>query len=99
MRTNRRLILNVETCLDDIHRGKVTTPEQAHAYIWMILQPYASLDGFCIALLSDREKETLYKLAGRTPEAFRALKKMMHAGNDRLEELPGMLMEIFIATL
>lgn len=99
MRTNRRLILNVETCLDDIHRGKVTTPEQAHAYIWMILQPYASLDGFCIALLSDREKETLYKLAGRTPEAFRALKEMMHAGNDRLEELPGMLMEIFIATL
>ena len=77
----------------------VTTPEQAHAYIWMILQPYASLDGFCIALLSDREKETLYKLAGRTPEAFRALKKMMHAGNDRLDELPGMLMEIFIATL
>ena len=39
LRADRRLIQNVRTCLDDIHRGEVATPEQAHAYIWMILQP------------------------------------------------------------
>ena len=99
MRTNRRLIQSVQACLDDIRRGRITTPKQAHAYIWMILQPYASLDGFCIALLSEREKKTLYRLSEKTPEAFRALKETIGAQDDRLEELPGMLMEIFIASL
>ena len=99
MRTNRRLIQSVQACLDDVHRGKITTPKQAHAYIWMILQPYASLDGFCIALLSDREKESLYRLAGQIPGVFSVLKEVMNTENGRLEELPGMLLEIFIASL
>lgn len=42
MRTNRRLIQNVRTCIDDICNKKVKTPAQAQAYIWMLLQPYSS---------------------------------------------------------
>ena len=72
LRADRRLIQNVRTCLDDIHRGEIATPEQAHAYIWMILQPYASLE---------------------------TLRKILSSENNRLDELPGMLMEIFIASL
>jgi hypothetical protein len=99
MRTNRRVIQNVQACLDGIHRGEVTTPRQAHAFIWMILQPYASLDGFCLALLSPREKEVLDRMATETPGAFSTLRKILSSENDRLEELPGMLIEIHIATL
>ena len=65
----------------------------------MILQPYASLDGFCLALLSPREKEVLDRMATEMPGAFSTLRKILFSENDRLEELPGMLIEIHIATL
>ena len=65
----------------------------------MILQPYASLDGFCLTLLSPRDKEALDRIATETPGAFSTLRKILPSENDRLEELPGMLIEIHIATL
>jgi hypothetical protein len=99
LRADRRLIQNVRTCLDDIHRGEVATPEQAHAYIWMILQPYASLDGLCMTLLSPEDKKALDRIATETPGAFETLRKILPSERNRLDELPGMLMEIFIASL
>ena len=99
LRANRRLIQNVRTCLGDIHRGKVETLEQAHAYIWMILQPYASLDGLCMTLLSPEDKKALDRIATETPGAFETLRKILPSEGNRLDELPGMLMEIFIASL
>lgn len=99
MRTNRRLIQNATTCIDDIRCNRVKTPAQAQAYIWMLLQPYASLDGFCMALLSSDDKKHLDRIAAHTPAAFEALSKILQSKGDRLDELPGMLMEIFIHTL
>lgn len=99
MRANRRLIQNVRTCLDDVHRGKVKAFRQAHAYIWMILQPYVLLDGFCMALLSSDDKAALGRIAEETPEAFNALHELLPSENNRLDELPGMLMEIFIDSM
>lgn len=99
MRTNRRLLQNVQTCIDDIRYKQVKTPAQAHAYIWMLLQPYASLDGFCMTLLSSDDRKRLDRLAAQTPDAFEALSKILQSKGDRLDELPGMLMEIFINTL
>ena len=99
MRTNRRLLQNVQTCIDDIRHKQVKTPAQAHAYIWMLLQPYASLDGFCMALLSPDDKKRLNRIAAQTPAAFEALSKILQSKDSRLDELPGMLIEIFIHTL
>lgn len=99
MRTNRRLIQNATTCIDDIRCNRVKTPAQAQAYIWMLLQPYASLDGFCMALLSSDDRKRLDRLAAHTPAAFEALSKILQSKGGCLDELPGMLMEIFIHTL
>lgn len=99
MRTNRRLIQNMQTCIDDIRHKKVKTPAQAHAYIWILLQPYASLDGFCMALLSPDDRKHLDRIAAQTPAAFKALGKILPSEGSRLDELPGMLIEIYIHTL
>lgn len=99
MRTNRRLILNAETCIDDIRHKKVKTAAQAHAYIWMLLQPYVSMDGFCLTVLSPEDRERLDRLAARTPGAFEELSRILQSEGGRLSELPGMLMEIFIHRL
>lgn len=99
MRTNRRLIQNMQTCIDDIRHKKVETPARAHAYIWMLLQPYASLDGFCMATFSPDDRKQLDRLAAQTPAASKTLGKILQSESGRLDELPGMLMEIFIHTL
>lgn len=99
MRTNRRQIQNMQVCIDDIHDRKVKTPAQAQAYIWMLVQPYTSLDGFCLTLLSDGERKQLDRMAAQTPAAFKALIRILQSESARLDELPGMLMEIFIHTL
>lgn len=99
MRTNRRLMQNVQTCIDDIRANKIKTPAQAHAYIWMLLQPYVSLDGFCMALLSSGDRKHLDRIAAQTPAAFEALGKILQSESRHLNELPGMLMEIFIHSL
>lgn len=99
IRTNRRLMQNVQTCIDDIRDKKVGTPAQARAYIWMLLQPYASLDDFCIALLSSDDRKHLDRIAARMPAVFEALGNILQSEGSHLNELPGMLMEIFIHTL
>ncbi len=99
MRTNRRVIQNTEACLDDLRQGKVKAQAQAHAYIWMLIQPYTSLDNVCMALLSSQERKQLDRIAAQTPAAFGTLSRILQTEGGRLEDLPGMLMEIFIHTL
>ena len=55
MRTNRRLILNTGTCINDIHNQKVQTKAQAYAYIWMIMRPYVSMDSFHLSDVYKRQ--------------------------------------------
>lgn len=99
MRTNRRQIQNMQTCINDVRNKKISTPSQAHAYIWMLIQPYTLLDGFSMTLLSSEEQKQLDRMAAQTPETFNSLSLLMQSESKRLSELPGMLMEIFIHTL
>lgn len=99
MRTNRRLMLNFQTCINDIQEQRVRTKAQANAYIWMLLQPYVSLDGFHQAVLSSKEQKQLERFAAQTPALFETLCRILNSGANRLDELPGMLMEIYIHSL
>ena len=99
MRTNRRLILNTRTCINDIHNQKVQTKAQAYAYIWMLMRPYVSMDSFHLSMLSSKDQEQLERFAVQTPAIFETLCRILNPGDNRLDELPGMLMEIYIHTL
>ena len=61
----RRQIQNMQTCMDDVCNKRVKTPVQAHAYIWMLVQPYSSLDAFSMALLSEDERKQLDRMTLR----------------------------------
>lgn len=65
MRTNRRIIQNAVACLNDIRGDKVKSRAQAFGYACMILQPYISMDGICMALLSGYEKRSCATLRNR----------------------------------
>ena len=98
-RTNRRIILNVLACRNDINQGNVKTEAQARAYVWMLLQPYVALDGFSVAILSDMERGTLHAVADRTPQMISNLNKIIGTDNDQWQVLPGVLIKIMLTSI
>ena len=98
-RTNRRIILNVLACRNDINQGNVKTEAQARAYVWMLLQPYVALDGFSVAILSDMERATLHAVADRTPQMISNLNKIIGTDNDQWQVLLGVLIKIMLTSI
>lgn len=97
MRNNRRLLQNAATCVTDAHKLSFKDSNQATAYLWMLLQPWLSIDGFSYTLLSQQEKESLEKLAAEMPQAVSKLESGRFPID--LNELPSLLMKAYIDNL
>lgn len=97
MRNNRRLLQNGTTCVNDVHKLSFKDNNQATAYLWMVLQPWLSIDEFAYTLLSQDEKESLEKLALEMPQAFSKLESG-HFPID-LNDLPSLLMKAYIGNI
>ena len=98
MRTNRRLVLNASQCINDVKNGKVKTTASAQAYLWMLVQPYTSIDGLGVAVLSDMDRKQVYKVAEETPMAIDRLGKILQMDKERTKELPALFMKIIVTT-
>ena len=98
-RTDRRIVLNALACRNDIHQDKVKTDAQARAYVWMLLQPYIALDDFSMAVLSDKERESLHGVAEQMPSMMARLNKIIGTGNDQWETLPELLIKVMITSI
>lgn len=98
-RTDRRIVLNALTCRNDIHQGQVKTDAQARAYVWMLLQPYISLDDFSMAVLSDKERTILYDAAEQMPSMMARLNKIIGTDNDQWKTLPELLVRVMITSI
>ncbi|WP_163178219.1 hypothetical protein [Bacteroides sp. 51] len=97
MRNNRRLLQNANVCVTDVHKLDFNDSNQATAYLWMLLQPWLSIDGFSYTLLSQEERESLEKLAIEMPQTFSKLESG-HFPID-LNMLPSLLMKAYIDNL
>ena len=98
MRTNRRLVLNALKCINDVKSGKVKTSTSAQAYIWMLVQPYTSIDGLGIAVLLDVDRKRIDKVADETPMVMERLCKILQMDKERTKELPALFMKIIVTT-
>lgn len=98
-RTNRRIVLNALVCCDDIDQNRVRSEEQARAYVWMLLQPYISLDGFNMTVMSETERIRLYEVANNTPLMIANLNKIIGTDNDQWPVLPGVLIKIMLTSI
>ena len=98
-RTARRIVLNALACRDDIDQGRVRSGDQARAYAWMLLQPCIAMDGLCMAVMSDAERETLYGIAGQTPSLIAGLDRIAGMEDDRWNTLPELAIRIMIESI
>ena len=60
MRTGRRLLLNAVVCVNDINQMDIKDKAQGNAYLWMIIQPFISIDQFTLATLTPEEQLQLH---------------------------------------
>lgn len=97
MRNNRRLLQNANTCVTDVQKLSFKDSNQTTAYLWMLLQPWLSIDGFSYTLLSQEERESLKKLAIEMPQSFSKLESGRFPID--LNELPALLMKAYIDNL
>lgn len=99
VRTNRRLILNAQTCIDEIKTGNIQGQEQLAAYQWMIIQPFLSIDGFSVALLSDRQKYELQRIANDFSDILHQLETNNANAVLQCDELAQQILKIYISSL
>jgi hypothetical protein len=99
VRTNRRLILNAQTCIDEIKTGNIQGQEQLAAYQWMIKQPFLSIDGFSVALLSDRQKYELQRIANDFSDILHQLETNNANAVLQCDELAQQILKIYISSL
>ena len=99
MRTDRRLLLNAQLCTDLIKKGKMNTPNHANAYLWMVLQPYLSIDSFAITMLTDGQKRQMADIAESYPELVSILGSKGYCRQELIAEIPTQLMRLYISTL
>ena len=65
----------------------------------MLLQPYISLDGFSMIVMSETERIKLYEVANNTPLMISNLNKIIGTENDQWQVLPGVLIKIMLTSI
>ena len=99
MRTNRRLLLNARICHDSFKKGDVKSASQANAYLWMMIQPYLSIDSFVVAMLTESQREMMMAIADDYPEIVSALAAKGFTDASISLQIPTQLMRLYISTI
>ena len=99
MRTNRRLILNAKICHEVLKRGKIKDAPRANAYLWMMLQPYLSMDSFGVAMLTHEQSQAMTDIAKDFQAIVSRLDSKHLLDKELSDKLPTQLMRLYISTL
>lgn len=99
MRTNRRLVMNAQRCLEEIGANKVNSSEQANVYLWMMVQPFLSIDQFSASLLTSTQKQSLFTLAESYEVAMQKMIGKKFLEKDVIDVLPMRIIKLYITTL
>ena len=99
MRTNRRLVMNAVKCLELIQKNQVHSSEQANVYLWMLVQPFLSIDQFSATLLTNEQKQSLFVLAESYDAAMQKMIGQKYLEKDVVDVLPMRIIKLYITTL
>lgn len=99
MRTARRLLMNAESCHQLLKEGKVQNPQQADAFLWMVIQPYLSMDAFTVAMLTEEQKSLMLRIANDYSGIVSVLKTKKLVDEEVSKRFPEQLIRLYISTL
>ena len=64
-----------------------------------MLQPLMGMDGDRIAMLTPEQKKTVYEVADNMPAAIDSLCAVLDYDREHLDEMPMLLVKIYLSTL
>ena len=99
MRTVRRLLQNSVACVSDINTQNMNSKAQSNAYLWMIIQPFISIDQFSIATLTPKEKSNFNYIISRLPKSSRFAQAFDIEQHSLNYLLPQQLLKIYVLSL
>ena len=99
MRTGRRLLLNAKVCHEKLKRGMVKDSQYANAYLWMMLQPYLSIDALAITMLTPEQIRLMTDIAKDYPAIISRLDGKHLIDRDVATKIPNQLIRLYISTI
>jgi len=99
MRTGRRLLLNAKVCHEKLKRGIVKDAQYANAYLWMMLQPYLSIDALAITMLTPEQIRLMTDMAKDYPTIISKLASKHFIDRKVSIRIPNQLIRLYISTI
>lgn len=99
MRTVRRLLQNSTACIADINHQQMKSKAQGNAYLWMIIQPFISIDQFSIATLTPQERSQFNYVISQLPKSVKFAKTFDIDQRALNYLLPQQLLKMYVLTL
>ena len=99
MRTVRRLLQNSAVCVADINKQQMKSKAQGNAYLWMIIQPFISIDQFALATLTPQERSNFNYVIRQLPKSIQFAKTFDIDQRSLSYLLPQQLLKIYVLSL
>lgn len=99
MRTVRRLLQNSNVCIADINNQKMRSKAQGNAYLWMIIQPFISIDQFSIATITPQEQSNFNHIISQLPKSVKFAKTFDIDQRALNYLLPQQLLKMYVLSL
>jgi len=99
MRTVRRLLQNSAICVLDINKQQLKSKAQGNAYLWMIIQPFISIDQFAIATLTPKERSDFNYVISQLPKSVQFAKTFDIDQRSLSYLLPQQLLKMYVLSL
>ena len=99
MRTVRRLLQNSMVCITDINKQQMKSKEQGNAYLWMIIQPFISIDQLSIVMLTPNDHGHFSYIISQLPKSVKFARTFNIDQRALNYLLPQQLLKMYILTL
>ncbi len=95
-RSNRRILLNAETCIESLRKHRKLSLSQKKAYYWMAIQPFVSIDQLGWAALSDEQFCRICKAADEIHRLDRNSHESKDLGN--VSHIVNLILKLYLTS-
>lgn len=99
MRTDRRLLQNAAVCNDMLKAKKVKEGMKANAFLWMVIQPYLSMDSFSITMMTEKQSKQYMSIAENYTQLIDNLAAVGLVDKETARQLPMQITRLYISSL
>jgi hypothetical protein len=99
MRTDRRLLQNAAVCNDMLKAKKVKEGMKVNAFLWMVIQPYLSMDSFSITMMTEKQSKQYMSIAENYTQLIDNLAAVGLVDKETARQLPMQITRLYISSL